>query len=343
MKKKVIVVDDSPSIRSLFTSILNADPELEVVDTAEDAQDAREKIKLHKPDVITLDVEMPGMDGIAFLEKIMTLRPMPVVMCSTLTQRGADTTIQALEIGAIDYVGKPSQDANDLVSIGTELVEKVKVAASARISSGRRRSATNILNFSGDPAHYLIAIGASTGGVEALRDILTPLPANSPAVVITQHMPLLFTQSFANRLDKICVMHVQQAKNNQRIEPGNVYIAPGNLHMRIKMIGEKFVCKLYDEPPVSSHKPSVDVMFESIANGVPADRMVGIILTGMGRDGATGLKQMRDAGAYTIGQNEATCVVYGMPKAAFNEGGVQKQLSLNDIPKHLMQYCSKHS
>lgn len=336
-KVRVIVVDDSLSIRQIFSKFLNSDPDIEVVDTATDPHDAREKIKKYNPDVITLDVEMPKMDGIAFLKKIMALRPMPVVMVSSLTQKGASVALQAQEIGAVDYIGKPS-NPQELDSIRLELIRKVKMAARIKVQAKQPASTTpskTTLEYKGNPDKRLIAIGASTGGVEAIREILEVMPANIPPIVITQHMPPVFTDSFAKRLDGLAAPHVQEAQDLMPIKAGNVYIAAGAYHLEVRKQSGQLVCKYNDGPPVSSHKPSVDVMFLSIAETCP-EITTAVILTGMGRDGADGLKALRDAGTPTIGQNEATCIVYGMPKAAKEAGAVAKELPLAKIASTLL-------
>lgn len=342
MKKiRVLVVDDSALIRQMFSKFLNADPEIEVVGVAPDPFIARQQIKELNPDVITLDIEMPKMDGLTFLEKIMTLRPMPVVMVSSLTRKGADETIRALETGAVDYISKPADSSVSLDSIADELRAKVKCAASARIA-GRKaadRSAAR-LSFAGRTAVNLIAIGASTGGVEALRDILEALPDTLPPIVITQHMPPTFTASFAARLDKLCAISVHEARNGQPLLPGHAYIAPGGLHLEVARQGSAWKCVTHDEPAVSGHRPSVDVLFRSVAREAGADAL-GAILTGMGKDGAQGMLLMRQAGAHTIGQNEASCVVYGMPRAAFDIGAVAAQLPLSGIAAGLVEHCGK--
>lgn len=343
-KIRVIIVDDSMLIREIFSSILSRDPEIDVVATASDAFDAREKIKQHNPDVITLDVEMPKMDGITFLEKIMTLRPMPVVMVSSLTQKGADITFKALEMGAIDCLGK-ANSASDMEAIAHDLIFKVKAAAKARVKPLTRpaagaapASAVPTLHYSGNANKWLIAIGASTGGVEALREVLFRFPANSPPIVITQHMPALFTKPFADRLSKICSIRVQEAADGMPIKAGNAYIAYGGQHLRVRTQGGHYVCSFDDSPLVSGHKPSVDVLFHSVAE-VAGERAVGAILTGMGRDGAQGLLAMRNAGAQTIGEAEESCVVYGMPKVALELGAVEKQYSLKHIAAEILRRC----
>lgn len=337
---KLIIVDDSAVIRNLFSEMLKDDPEIAVVAVAEDPFDAREKIKRLNPDVITLDIEMPKMDGISFLEKIMTLRPMPVVMISSLTTRGADITLRAMELGAIDYIAKPEMlDAQGYHTLKDELSRKIKHAARAKATSRAAINQTEPLRFHGDSNNYLIAIGASTGGVEAIRDVLQRLPANTPPIVITQHMPEIFTATFAKRMDGICVLSVYEAANNQSILPGNVYIAPGNHHLKVHECGNELFCILQNKPPVSGHRPSVDVLFESVSR-IKNRHCIGVILTGMGRDGADGLLKMRQAGAHTIGQSEASCVVYGMPRVAKQQGAIETEVPLPDIAYHILTLCS---
>lgn len=344
-KVTVLICDDSALIREMFKELLSSDPGIEVLDTACDPFEAREKIKRLNPDVLTLDIEMPKMDGITFLEKIMALRPMPVIMVSTLTQKGADATIRALELGAFDTIAKPLENhtPETLSLLRNELVEKVKGAAHANLMKRIKASApTEILSFY--PAmgsRHIIAIGASTGGVETLKDIFQKLPGNTPPIVITQHMPERFTTSFAARLDSISQVRVVEASDNDRLATGHAYLAPGGKHMRVVRNGAELVCKIEDGPLVSGHKPSVDVLFHSVAEAAGA-RAVGVILTGMGKDGAVGLKAMRDNGAFTIGQNEATCVVYGMPQAAMKLGAVALETSLSDIPKKILNHCEKN-
>ncbi len=344
MKKiSVLIVDDSALIRQMFSEILSAEPDIEVLETACDPFDAREKIKRYNPDVLTLDIEMPKMDGLSFLEKIMSLRPMPVIMVSSLTQKGADTSIRALELGAFDTIGKSSHGGeHELALLKEELVTKVRAAAKANMSirTGKKVEAGRSLSFNARLSGYrnVIAIGASTGGVEALRELFLLLPENTPPIVITQHMPELFTNSFAKRLNSLAAMSISEAKNHDRLKAGHAYLAPGGIHMKVVRVGQDLVCKLEDGPPVSSHKPSVDVLFHSVATAVGA-RAIGVILTGMGKDGAVGLKAMRESGAYTIGQNQETCVVYGMPQVAQKIGAVQTELSLWDIPANILQAC----
>jgi two-component system, chemotaxis family, protein-glutamate methylesterase/glutaminase len=346
----VLIVDDSALIRQMFREMLSSAPDIEVLDTAHDPIDAREKIKKLNPDVLTLDIEMPKMDGLSFLEKIMSLRPMPVIMASSLTQKGADATLRALELGAFDYVSKPiSNQTHDTIgALKDELIAKVRAAAAANV--GKRVTARvapssipTILPFHppSGRARHIIAIGASTGGVEALRDVFVRLPANSPPIVVTQHMPEAFTKSFAARLNTLSQVQVVEAANHMRLQEGHAYIAPGGEHhLKVVRVGIDYVCKLEAAPPVSSHRPSVDVLFHSVAEAV-GSKAVGVILTGMGKDGAEGLKAMRDAGAYTIGQNQASCVVYGMPKVATQIGATLKELPLSDIAFDVLKHCEK--
>lgn len=327
---RVLVVDDSPTIRGIITNQLSRDPAIDVVGEAGDPLEAREAIKRLTPDVITLDVEMPKMNGIEFLEKIMRLRPMPVIMVSTLTQSGAAISVEALELGAFDCVGKPDFEG---------LAEKVKAAAKARVRALGEREQSAVRRENYRPSNKLLAIGSSTGGVEALLTMLSCFPENCPPTLITQHMPASFTSSFAARLDKVCAPRVQEASDGAPIVPGHVYLAPGGAaHLEVQG-GIQPRCKLTEGPPVNGHRPSVDVLFASVAS-VYARRSVGVILTGMGRDGAQGLKQMRDAGAMTLGQDEASSVVYGMPKSAFELGAVERQMSLKSIGPAALDRCA---
>jgi two-component system chemotaxis response regulator CheB len=299
-------------------------------------------IKTLAPDVLTLDIEMPRMDGLAFLEKIMTLHPMPVVMISSLTQKGADAALRALELGAVDYVGKPMIGISEGFSArAEEIIAKVKMAAAARVRPLTHEKAKVVRLSPGqayDSTEKVIAVGASTGGVEALQDLLTAFPHDAPAIVITQHMPAMFTASFANRLDQLCAVTVSQAIDGERALPGHAYLAPGGFHLELARSGANYVCKVHEQPPVSGHRPSVDVLFRSVAHAAGANA-VGIILTGMGKDGANGLLEMRRAGASTIGQDEATCVVYGMPKAAYDIGAVEIELPIRKIAQQVLHHC----
>ncbi|MEN5362010.1 chemotaxis response regulator protein-glutamate methylesterase [Brevundimonas intermedia] len=336
---RVLVVDDSLTMRGLISAALKSDPEIEVVGTAADPIEARAAIKALNPDVITLDVEMPNMNGLEFLEKIMRLRPMPVVMVSTLTAAGTDVTLAALEIGAVDAVAKPAVASVDAFH---DLIGKVKTAARSRVRArGDTPAAAQAPGgYHPDPNHIL-AIGSSTGGVEALLTVLSGFPANCPATIITQHMPATFTASFAARLDRVCAPTVTEAVEGAPLQPGHIYVAPGGAtHLEVSS-GMTPRCRLVPSDPVNGHRPSVDVMFESV---VRLKRpMTGVILTGMGRDGAKGLLAMREAGGRTLGQDEATCVVYGMPKAAFELGAVERQLPLHRLSPAILELCANQA
>lgn len=345
-RARVLIVDDSALIRQLLSAILGSDPQIEVVGMAPDPIVARQMIKDLDPQVLTLDVEMPGMDGLAFLEKVMTLRPMPVVMVSTLTQQGAETTVRALELGAVDFVAKPNLDPKTgLGKAREELIAKVKAAAKARVRPYRREGA------SAAPARpmprlgastTIIAIGASTGGVGALQNVITRLPAGTPGILVTQHMPPGYTARFAARLDGLCAMKVMEASDRKPVQPGCVYIAPGGRHLELVRTGDGFACRLHDGDLVSGHRPSVDVLFHSVAEQA-GPRAVGVILTGMGNDGAAGLLAMRGRGAHTIGESEATCVVYGMPRAAAEAGAVGEELPIQKVADAILGACAAAS
>jgi two-component system chemotaxis response regulator CheB len=331
---RVLIVDDSATMRSLIGAVLRRDPEIEVIGEAGDPLEAREAIKALNPDVITLDVEMPNMNGIDFLEKIMRLRPMPVVMVSTLTVQGAEATLEALALGAVDCIAKPSTGGMEGFH---ELPEKVKIAARAQVRPlSRTAPPAPTPTLTHIPDGRVIAIGSSTGGVEALINVLGRFPANCPATVITQHMPATFTRSFAERLNRLCPPTVEEAYDGAPLEAGRVYIAPGG-DRHLEVVGAKrFHCRVQPGEPVNGHRPSVDVLFRSVARAVGRGA-VGAILTGMGRDGAQGLLEMRTAGARTLGQDQSSCVVYGMPKAAFELGAVERQASLDRMADELLR------
>ena len=337
MTVRVLIVDDSATMRSLISAVLRRDPEISVVGTAADPLEARTAIKELNPDVITLDVEMPNMNGLEFLEKIMRLRPMPVVMVSTLTQSGADVTLQALELGAVDCVGKPVGGVTAQEAFA-DLTAKVKAAAKARVKPYNGPVAVVERDRDYRASDAILAIGSSTGGVEALMTILSNFPDTCPPTVITQHMPATFTKSFAARLDKISGAHVTEARDGDRLQVGHVYVAPGgDAHMEV-MSSAHPVIRLRQGEPVNGHRPSVDVLFESVAKlNRPA---VGAILTGMGRDGAAGLMSMKKAGARTLGQDESSCVVYGMPRVAFEIGAVDKQVGLSRMGPAILTLCA---
>jgi two-component system chemotaxis response regulator CheB len=340
---KVLIVDDSALVRRMLGDLLGSDPEITVVGAAPDPIAAREMIKALNPDVVTLDIEMPRMDGLAFLEKIMTLRPMPVVMVSSLTQKGADTALRALEIGAVDYIAKPTVGIETgLRGLREEIIATVKTAARARVRPAGGGSVTELRRPAASVGYRsterVVAIGASTGGVEALQTVLTSLPPDAPGTLVTQHMPAAFTASFAARLNQCCAVSVSEARDGERVLPGHVFIAPGGRHLELGRSGANYVCRLHDEPPVSGHRPSVDVLFRSFARAA-GPNAVGVILTGMGNDGAAGLREMREAGAATLGQNEATCVVYGMPKVAREVGGVESEWPIGRIAEQILERC----
>ena len=336
MTVSVLIVDDSPTMRGLIAAALRRDPEIEVVGSAADPLEARAAIKTLNPDVITLDVEMPNMNGLEFLEKIMRLRPMPVVMVSTLTQKGAEVTLAALELGAVDAVGKPGAGMTAAEAFA-DLPARVKVAARSRVRAGAATGPTHVAADYRAAHDHVLAIGASTGGVEALMGIVAAFPADCPATVITQHMPATFTRSFAARLDKISAATVREAADGDVLQRGTVYLAPGGL-AHLEVSGATPRCHLSIADPVNGHRPSVDVLFRSVAR--LRRPMTGVILTGMGRDGAQGLLEMRQAGARTLGQDETSSVVYGMPRAAFEIGAVERQLPLSRLPAAILDLCS---
>lgn len=338
---RVLIVDDSAVIRRLLSDLLSSDPEVEVVGTAPDPHVARERIKELSPDVITLDVEMPHMDGVTFLRKIMALRPMPVVMLSSLTQRGAEVTLEALEAGAVDFMPKPTAEltSGSIEIFAAELLAKVKAAARVRVGVRKPVAARGPVRAPlGIPSKRIVLIGASTGGVEALKTVLMGLPPDCPPILVAQHMPARFTTAFARRLDQECPMAVCEAAHDQKVEAGTVYIAPGSHHLELARRNGSFFCRLNDGPLVSGHRPSVDVLFRSAVQAAGASA-VGVILTGMGKDGAAGLRQMRDAGARTLGQDADSSVVYGMPRVAWEVGAVERQLSLGRIGDAVLDLC----
>ena len=345
----MIVVDDSALVRSLLSEIINRQRDMECIGTANDPLVAREMIRELNPDVITLDVEMPRMDGIDFLGRLMRLRPMPVVMISTLTERGAEVTMKALELGAVDFVAKPRVGlASGLNELASQIVEKIRVAAVAQVRRAPAREATSGGGAAGAAAaapasallgrlstEKLICIGASTGGTEAIKEVLVHMPADSPAIVITQHMPPGFTTSFAARLNGLCQITVKEAANGERILPGHAYIAPGGTQFRVARSGANYVAVVDDGPAVNRHKPSVEVLFKSAA-AVVGRNAFGIMLTGMGNDGAAAMREMKDAGSYNYVQDEASCIVFGMPREAITHGAADEVLPLGQIAPALI-------
>ncbi|OTA17364.1 chemotaxis-specific methylesterase CheB [Xenorhabdus vietnamensis] len=341
-KITVLCVDDSALMRQIMREIINSHPDMEVVDCAPDPFVARDLIKKHNPQVLTLDVEMPRMDGIDFLEKLMRLRPMPVVMVSSLTAKGSEITLKALELGAVDFVTKPQLGIREGMLAYSELIaEKIRAAAQAKISTAAPESVSAApLTFK--PllsSEKLIAVGASTGGTEAIKNLLQPLPVTSPALLITQHMPPGFTRSFAERLNKLSQITVKEAEDGERVLPGHAYIAPGDRHMELCRSGANYQIMITSALPVNRHRPSVDVLFRSVAKHAGRNA-VGVILTGMGSDGAAGLLEMKQAGAYTLAQSEKSCVVFGMPRAAIQLGAVDEIMDLQKISKTMLAKIS---
>ena len=351
-KIKVLVVDDSALIRSLLSKIINSQPDMEAIAAAPDPFAARELVRTHNPDVMTLDIEMPKMDGIEFLDKLMKLHPMPVVMVSTLTEKGADVTMRAMELGAVDFVTKPKLDIQSgMLEYAQEITDKIRAASLAKHRIQRRISSQQAIPLNKGPVastigskfastEKLILIGASTGGTEAIREVLSGLPPDSPGVMITQHMPAGFTKSFAERLNKACKLSVKEAEEGERVLPGHAYIAPGSHHLSLKRSGANYLCSLSDGPPVNRHRPSVEVLFRSGAQ-LAGPNIVGVMLTGMGKDGAVAMKEMRDAGSYNIVQDEASCVVFGMPREAIAAGAANEVVPLQEIAKRIVEFLSK--
>lgn len=347
MTTKVLVVDDSALMRALLTEIINGAPDLKVVGSAPDPIAAREMIKALNPDVLTLDVEMPKMDGLEFLDRLMRLRPMPVIMISAMTEKGSEVTLKALELGAVDFVAKPrAENISLLQAYAEEICDKIRAAKGARLKSAPIRPMAGVVagavsapapsNFSHRLLHEkVIAIGASTGGTEAIKDVLSALPSSMPPIVMVQHMPDTFTPSFARRLDSLSQLTVIEAQGGERLQPGTAYLAPGHSHMTIKKIGSGYVIELNQNEPVNRHRPAVDVLFDAVAEQVGANAL-GVILTGMGKDGAQGMLRMRQAGAHTIGQDQASSVVYGMPREAALLGAVEDVASLELIAGRLL-------
>jgi two-component system, chemotaxis family, protein-glutamate methylesterase/glutaminase len=369
MKKiKVLVVDDSALIRNLMTKIINSQPDLETVATAPDPYIARDQIRKFNPDVITLDIEMPKMDGIDFLERLMRLRPTPVVMVSTLTDRGADVTFRALELGAIDFVTKPKLDISQgMIHYANEITDKIRAAYAARFrlvrlppkpsdiaaepqadagtghaapATAPKPASTPGLGNRFAATEKLVLIGSSTGGTEAIRVILEQLPKDSPAIMITQHMPAGFTKSFADRLNQVCNITVKEAEHGERVLPGHAYIAPGDKHLLLGRSGANYICQLSGSDPVNRHRPSVEVLFRS-GQEISPRNIVGIMLTGMGKDGAQAMADMKKAGSYNICQDEASCVVFGMPREAIALGAADEVVPLNQIARKLLDHLSK--
>ncbi|WP_391091442.1 chemotaxis-specific protein-glutamate methyltransferase CheB [Vibrio sp. NH-UV-68] len=342
MKKiRVLIVDDSPVYRALLSQLINSDPDLEVVAAAEDPLQARELIKQHNPDVLTLDIEMPKMNGVQFLKNLMRLRPMPVVMISTLTQHGADATLAALELGAVDYFPKPSVDNTaEMLNYKSLVNDKIKIAAGANVTSVMPSAPEKLVA----PKHHhhieLIAIGASTGGTEAVRKVLSSLPSGLPPIVITQHISAKFSASFAQRLNDYSDIEVKELTATQApLTHGCAYLAPGDKHLTVLRRGSHLYCQLDDRPAVNRHKPSVDVMFDAVAETVGA-KAIGVILTGMGQDGAHGMLRMKQLGARTIAQDKDSSVVWGMPRVAVEMGAALSVVDINKVAQQIVHYLS---
>jgi two-component system chemotaxis response regulator CheB len=344
-KIKVLIIDDSALMRQLLTAIFHEDPDLHVVGTAVNPLLAREKIKSLKPDVLTLDIEMPGMDGITFLEKLMRLHPLPVVMVSSYTEKGAGATLRALDLGAVDFVTKPQGGLRDGIrrELMDEIRAKVRAAAGAHVRPAPAQPAEKIfptLSPTLACREGVIAIGASAGGTQAIAEILARLPPRMPGIAIVQHMPPKFTASFAERLDNICQLQVREAKSGDRLKSGTVLIAPGGMHMALMRAAGGYAVRVYEDEPVNRHQPSVDVLFDSTAQ-IARDNALGIILTGMGSDGARGLRAMKNAGAYTIAQDEKSCVVFGMPEQAIRQGAACEIAPLERIAERMVEWASQ--
>lgn len=339
---RVLCVDDSALIRDLLSQIINSHPDMEVVAVAPDPLVARDLIKRHNPDVLTLDVEMPRMGGLDFLERLMRLRPMPVLMLSSLTSAGSDVTLKALELGALDFIEKPTLGVRDgMFEYSALIAAKIRMAARAqprRIEPAKQ--APGALAALAVSSEKLVVLGASTGGTEAIREVLQPLPANAPGILIAQHMPGGFTRSFAQRLDGLCRIRVKEGEHGERVLPGHAYIAPGDAHMTLGRSGTHYVVQLDDGPPVNRHRPSVDVLFESAA-GLSRDNTIGVLLTGMGKDGARGLLALRNAGASTLAQDQQTSLVFGMPREAIALGAASEVVALGDVAERLLALATR--
>ncbi|HRD95824.1 MAG: chemotaxis response regulator protein-glutamate methylesterase [Rubrivivax sp.] len=345
-KIRVIVVDDSALVRGLLAEIIERQPDMTCIGAAADPLVAREMIRNLNPDVITLDIEMPRMDGIDFLSRLMRLRPMPVVMVSTLTERGADVTLKALELGAVDFVAKPKIGVADgLRQLGADITEKIRTAARARVHRLAAPAAAgaaparpvSMAQMGRLSTEKILFLGASTGGTEATREVLVGLPADFPAVMITQHMPPGFTKSYATRLNSLCRIRVAEANDGERVLPGHAYIAPGGFHLSVERSGANYIARVQDGEPVNRHKPSVEVLFDSAARVVGRNAL-GVMLTGMGGDGARAMRTMRDAGSYNLVQDEASCVVFGMPREAIAHGAAHEVLPLTQIAPRLIEW-----
>jgi two-component system, chemotaxis family, protein-glutamate methylesterase/glutaminase len=347
-KIKVLIIDDSALIRSILKEVINSYPDMEAVGAASNPLQARDMIKTLNPDVLTLDVEMPEMDGLTFLEKLMRLRPMPVLMISSLTEKGSDAALRALELGAVDFLPKPKLDISDgMRDYANEIAEKIRVAYLSKARLARTFNASpqtgSVVSQDALPdlgnritsTEKIIILGASTGGTEAIKEFLIRLPADAPGILIAQHMPEAFTKSFAARLDSLCKINVVEAQGNERILPGHAFIAPGHSHLLLKRSGANYMTELSQAAPVNHHRPSVEVLFRSAAK-YAGKNVIGVMLTGMGKDGANAMLEMRQAGAYNFAQNEETCVVFGMPREAIAVGAVDEIVPIQDMAQRVL-------
>ena len=340
-KIKVLIIDDSALIRSVLKEVINSFPDMEAVGAAANPLQAREMIKALNPDVLTLDVEMPEMDGLTFLEKLMRLRPMPVLMISSLTQRGSDAALRALELGAVDFLPKPKLGiVEGIQEYADEIAQKIRVAYGTKIRARSQDVPSAIVAFPAlgnriSTTEKIIAVGSSTGGTEAIKEFLIRMPPDAPGILIAQHMPEAFTKSFANRLDGLCKIKVVEAEGNERVLPGHAYIAPGHSHLLLKRSGANYMTELSQAAPVGHHRPSVEVLFRSVAQ-YAGKNAIGVMLTGMGKDGAIGMLEMRQAGAYNLAQDEASCVVFGMPREAIAVGAVDEVVPIQEMTQRVL-------
>ena len=345
-KIKVLVIDDSALIRSVLQEVINSFPDMEAVGAAAHPLQAREMIKSLNPDVLTLDVEMPQMDGLTFLEKLMRLRPMPVLMISSLTERGSEAALRALELGAVDFLPKPKLGiVEGIQEYADDIAEKIRVAYGTKIRPRSQEKQSDlaplpVLGNRISTTEKIIAVGSSTGGTEAIKEFLIRMPPDAPGIVITQHMPEAFTKTFANRLDGLCKIKVVESEGNERILPGHAYIAPGHSHLLLKRSGANYMTELSQAAPVGHHRPSVEVLFRSVAQ-FAGKNAIGVMLTGMGKDGAAAMLEMRQAGAYNLAQDEATCVVFGMPRAAIEAGAVDEVVPIQDMTQRVLSRLMK--
>ena len=340
-KIKVLVIDDSALIRSVLKEVINNFPDMEAIGAASNPLQAREMIKTLNPDVLTLEVEMPEMDGLTFLEKLMRLRPMPVLMISSLTERGSEAALRALELGAVDFLPKPKLGiVEGIQEYADEIAQKIRVAYSTKIRSRSQAGQTTLAPLPAlgnriSTTEKVIAVGSSTGGTEAIKELLIRMPADAPGILIAQHMPEAFTKSFANRLDGLCKIKVTEAEGNERVLPGHAYIAPGHSHLLLKRSGANYMTELSQAAPVNHHRPSVEVLFRSVAQQA-GKNAIGVMLTGMGKDGAIGMLEMRQGGAYNLAQDEASCVVFGMPREAIAVGAVDEIVPIQEMTQRVL-------